>query len=68
MDPEFDARAKPGELPRVLGPTAALCVVVGSVIGSGIFIVRRGWRRACRASGGSRSSGSSAACSAWPGR
>ncbi len=26
-------------LPRVLGPTAALCVVVGSVIGSGIFIV-----------------------------
>jgi APA family basic amino acid/polyamine antiporter len=31
----------PGEakLPRVLGPTAAFCVVVGSVIGSGIFIV-----------------------------
>ncbi|APW60056.1 APC family permease [Paludisphaera borealis] len=26
-------------LPRVLGPVAALCVVVGSVIGSGIFIV-----------------------------
>ncbi|MFO0910560.1 MAG: amino acid permease [Isosphaeraceae bacterium] len=26
-------------MPRVLGPTAAFCVVVGSVIGSGIFIV-----------------------------
>ncbi len=26
-------------LPRVLGPVAAYCVVVGSVIGSGIFIV-----------------------------
>jgi APA family basic amino acid/polyamine antiporter len=38
MDPEPD-KAKPGELPRVLGPTEALCVVVGSVIGSGIFIV-----------------------------
>jgi len=29
----------PRELPRVLGPVAALSVVVGSVIGSGIFIV-----------------------------
>ena len=28
-----------GQLPRVLGPVAALCVIVGSVIGSGIFIV-----------------------------
>jgi APA family basic amino acid/polyamine antiporter len=27
------------KLPRVLGPTAALSVIVGSVIGSGIFIV-----------------------------
>ena len=26
-------------LPRVLGPAAAFCVVVGSVIGSGIFLV-----------------------------
>lgn len=26
-------------LPRVLGPTEALCVIIGSVIGSGIFIV-----------------------------
>lgn len=26
-------------LPRVLGPVTALCVIVGSVIGSGIFIV-----------------------------
>ena len=26
-------------LPRVLGPVAAFCVVVGSVIGSGIFMV-----------------------------
>lgn len=30
---------QPVVLPRVLGPLAALCVVVGSVIGSGIFIV-----------------------------
>ena len=28
-----------GTLPRVLGPVEAFCVVVGSVIGSGIFIV-----------------------------
>src|SRR3954470_12717670 len=28
-----------GTLPRVLGPVQAFCVVVGSVIGSGIFIV-----------------------------
>lgn len=27
------------QLPRVLGPVSALCVIVGSVIGSGIFIV-----------------------------
>jgi amino acid transporter len=27
------------KLPRVLGPTEALCIIVGSVIGSGIFIV-----------------------------
>ena len=32
-------------LPRVLGPTEALCVVVGSVIGSGIFIVPAGVAR-----------------------
>jgi basic amino acid/polyamine antiporter, APA family len=31
-----DVRVK---LPRVLGPIEALCVIVGSVIGSGIFIV-----------------------------
>lgn len=30
------------KLPRVLGPVAAFCVVVGSVIGSGIFIVPAG--------------------------
>jgi APA family basic amino acid/polyamine antiporter len=29
----------PAKLPRVLGPVAAYCVVVGSVIGSGIFMV-----------------------------
>jgi amino acid transporter len=28
-----------GKLPRVLGPTEGLCLIVGSVIGSGIFIV-----------------------------
>ena len=33
------ARAPIDELPRVLGPVAAFCVVVGAVIGSGIFIV-----------------------------
>lgn len=27
------------KLPRVLGPTEALCVIVGNVIGSGIFLV-----------------------------
>ena len=32
-------------LPRVLGPTEAFCVVVGSVIGSGIFIVPSGVAR-----------------------
>ncbi len=32
-------------LPRVLGATEALCVVVGSVIGSGIFIVPAGVAR-----------------------
>lgn len=30
---------EPTALPRVLGPTAAFCVIVGSVIGSGIFVV-----------------------------
>ncbi len=33
------------QLPRVLGATEALCVVVGSVIGSGIFIVPAGVAR-----------------------
>ena len=33
------ARDSATTLPRVLGPVSALCVVVGSVIGSGIFIV-----------------------------
>src|SRR6185437_10255636 len=33
------------KLPRVLGPTEAFCVVVGSVIGSGIFIVPSGVAR-----------------------
>jgi basic amino acid/polyamine antiporter, APA family len=33
------AESPSAKLPRVLGPTAALCVIVGSVIGSGIFIV-----------------------------
>ncbi|HEV3165756.1 MAG TPA: amino acid permease, partial [Isosphaeraceae bacterium] len=32
-------KTETAKLPRVLGPTAALCVIVGSVIGSGIFIV-----------------------------
>src|SRR5690348_5404469 len=31
--------AGPATLPKVLGPVEALCVIVGSVIGSGIFIV-----------------------------
>jgi APA family basic amino acid/polyamine antiporter len=34
-----ETKAGEAKLPRVLGPTAAFCVVVGSVIGSGIFIV-----------------------------
>ena len=37
---------EPGnQLPRVLGASAALCVVIGSVIGSGIFIVPAGVAR-----------------------
>jgi basic amino acid/polyamine antiporter, APA family len=37
----MSSESEPGEakLPRVLGPWTAFCVVVGSVIGSGIFIV-----------------------------
>ncbi len=38
-------------LPRVLGPLAALCVVVGSVIGSGIFMVPADVARATPAMG-----------------
>ncbi len=41
-----------GKLPRVLGPTEALCVVVGSVIGSGIFIVPAGVARSVPFLGG----------------
>src|ERR1700722_9643563 len=40
------------KLPRVLGPTEALCVVVGSVIGSGIFIVPAGVARSVPFIGG----------------
>jgi len=37
---EFDLKDRRSvKLPRVLGPAAAFCVVVGSVIGSGIFLV-----------------------------
>jgi APA family basic amino acid/polyamine antiporter len=36
--PETSAQES-ARLPRVLGPTEALCVIVGSVIGSGIFLV-----------------------------
>jgi amino acid transporter len=39
MKPDVRLDAGSGKLPRVLGPTAALCVIVGSVIGSGIFVV-----------------------------
>ena len=41
--PAIDPRET--RLPRVLGATEALCVVVGSVIGSGIFIVPAGVAR-----------------------
>jgi amino acid transporter len=36
---QVEADRQPVILPRVLGPVAAFCVVVGSVIGSGIFLV-----------------------------
>src|SRR5712692_2256786 len=37
---EFDSNdRRSATLPRVLGPVDAFCVVVGSVIGSGIFLV-----------------------------
>ncbi|MDG3006573.1 APC family permease [Paludisphaera mucosa] len=42
MGTETAAPPQPVVLPRVLGPVAALCVVVGSVIGSGIFLVPAG--------------------------
>src|SRR5829696_10569321 len=42
MVPETPPAVPSAKLPRVLGPTEALCVVVGSVIGSGIFIVPAG--------------------------
>ena len=46
------ASAPVGEtLPRVLGPVAAFCVVVGSVIGSGIFMVPSDVARATPAIG-----------------
>jgi basic amino acid/polyamine antiporter, APA family len=38
----IETEAGKAKLPRVLGPTEAFCVVVGSVIGSGIFIVPTG--------------------------
>lgn len=40
-----ETHAGEAKLPRVLGPTEAFCVVVGSVIGSGIFIVPSGVAR-----------------------
>src|SRR3954471_24816451 len=36
---ETTTASESAKLPRVLGPIEAFCVVVGSVIGSGIFIV-----------------------------
>ncbi|MGP0067028.1 MAG: amino acid permease, partial [Isosphaeraceae bacterium] len=39
MIPVESAERQSVKLPRVLGPVEALCVVVGSVIGSGIFLV-----------------------------
>src|SRR3954467_7539783 len=39
MSPDEAMAREPATLPRVLGPLEALCVVVGTVIGSGIFIV-----------------------------
>lgn len=47
------ADSDPGaaSLPRVLGPAAAFCVVVGSVIGSGIFMVPSDVARAVPAIG-----------------
>jgi amino acid transporter len=39
MSPVERSESQPIALARVLGPVAAFCVVVGSVIGSGIFMV-----------------------------
>ena len=39
MTPVETAERQSVKLPRVLGPVEAFCVVVGSVIGSGIFLV-----------------------------
>ena len=39
MIPDEAEKRQSVKLPRVLGPVEAFCVVVGSVIGSGIFLV-----------------------------
>ncbi len=52
MTTETETGAGREKLPRVLGPTEALCVVVGSVIGSGIFIVPAGVARSVPFIGG----------------
>ena len=55
-------------LPRVLGATEALCVVVGSVIGSGIFIVPAGVARNVPFLGGIALGGLAALAIWWRGR
>ena len=38
-DAEFSTRSRPADLPRVLGTSHATAIVVGTLIGSGIFLV-----------------------------
>lgn len=46
------ARARPADLPRVLGTTHATAIVVGTIIGSGIFLVPSEMMQALGSSGG----------------
>ena len=57
------APVQPGDLPRVLGVSHATAIVVGTIIGSGIFLVPQEMMRAVGSSRWFISPGSSAACS-----
>src|SRR6201996_9104602 len=45
------AQARPADLPRVLGESQATAIVVGTIIGSGIFLVPREMMQAAGSGG-----------------